>query len=147
MRRQPLILIALFNVLILATAITVTVDLRRLQTPGGTALVWVQAAVFGECEKYRTYSVADPVLAAPDSRTTDQRCRDLRAATATARADSIRIKLTLGSVQRNGDRAQVAVALVRGDDPVRPLTLTLLRLGGSWRVVRDARVCSQLVCA
>lgn len=145
-RRQPLILIALVNTLILLTGVTVTLDLRRLQTPGGTSLAWVQAAVFGDCEKYRTYSVADPVSAAPDSRTPDERCRDLRAATATARADSIRVKLTLGDVRRDGDTAQVTVALTQnGKD--QQLSLHLVRSGGRWRVVRDAAVCAQLVCA
>lgn len=145
-RRQPLILIALVNALILLTGVTVTLDLRRLQTPGGTSLAWVQAAVFGDCEKYRTYSVADPSSAAPDRRTADERCRDLRAATATARADSIRVKLTLGEVQRSGDTALVAVALTQNGKDER-LSLHLVRSGGRWRVVRDAAVCAQLVCA
>ena len=145
-RRQPLILIGLLNVLILLTGLTVTVDLRRLQTPGGTSLAWVQAAVFGDCEKYRTYSVADPASSVPDRRTTDERCRDLRAATASARADSIRVKLTLGEVTRSGDTARVAVALTRSGTQEQ-LSLTLVRTGGRWRVVRDAAVCSQLVCA
>jgi hypothetical protein len=145
-RRQPLILIALVNALVLLTGVTVTLDLRRLQTPGGTSLAWVQAAVFGDCEKYRTYSVADPASSAPDRRTTEERCRDLRAATATARADSIRVKLTLGEVQRTGDTAQVAVELTRSGTQER-LLLTLVRADGRWRVVRDAAVCAQLVCA
>ncbi len=145
MRRQPMILIALFNVLILATAVTVTIDLRRLHTPEGTALAWVQAAVFGDCEKYRRYSVADPLTAGPDSRTTHERCRDLRAATATARADAIRVKLTLGRVQRHGDRAQVAVELTQSG-AATSLALQLVRSRGSWRVVRDAAVCAHLVC-
>jgi hypothetical protein len=145
-RRQPLILIALVNALIIATALTVMVDLRRLHTPGGTALAWVQAAVFGDCEKYRRYSVSDPLSALPDSRTTNERCRDLRAATATARADSIRVKLTLGRIQRRGDRAQVAVELTQSGTAT-PLSLNLVRSDGRWRVVRDASVCSHLVCA
>lgn len=146
LRRQPLILIGLVNVLILLTAVTVTVDLRRLQTPGGTSLAWVQAAVFGDCEKYRAYSVADPASAAPDRRTTQERCRDLRASTARARADSIRVRLTLAGVSRSGDDAR-AVVLLTQDKQEKRLSLRLVRRGGRWRVVRDAEVCGQLVCA
>lgn len=145
-RRQPLILIGLINALVLLTAGTVTLDLRRLQTPGGTSLAWVQAAVFGDCEKYRTYSVADPASAAPDRRTTQERCRDLRAATATARANSLRVKLTLGTVTQSGGRARAAVALTQ-DGKSTLLSLHLVRAGGRWRVVRDAALCAQLVCA
>ena len=145
-RRQPLILIGLVNTLILLTGVTVTVDLRRLQTPGGTSLAWVQAAVFGDCEKYRTYSVADPASAAPDRRTTQERCRDLRAATAAARADSIRVKLTLGEVKLFGSRASVTVVLTQ-DGKEKQLSLGLVRSDGRWRVIRDSSVCAQLVCA
>ncbi len=144
-RRQPLILIGLVNTLVLLTGVTVTVDLRRLQTPGGTSLAWVQAAVFGDCDNYRSFSVADPQASAPDRRTTEERCRDLRAATATARADSIRVKLGLGAVTRTGDTAQVTVALTQ-DGKAQQLKLNLVRSDGRWRVVRDAAVCAQIVC-
>lgn len=145
-RRQPLILIGLINALILLTAGTVTLDLRRLQTPGGTSLAWVQAAVFGDCDKYRSYSVADPSASAPDRRTASERCRDLRAATATARADSLRVKLTLGKVEQSGDTARVAIALTQ-DRAAKQLLLHLVHSRGRWRVVRDAAICAQVVCA
>jgi len=34
---------------VLAVGVVAAVDLRRLQTPHGTALAWTGAAIFGDC--------------------------------------------------------------------------------------------------
>lgn len=144
-RRQPLILLATINALVLATGLTATVDLRRLATPGGTALKWTQAAVFGVCDDYLAYSVADS-SAVPDERTDDQLCRDLRASTEQARANSITIGLTLGRVHEQASRAEVELTLTRSKQPTR-VQMTLRRVDGHWRVVRDAGTCAAVGCA
>jgi len=95
MRRQPLILLGVLNALVLAVGTTAALDLRRLQTPGGTALAWVEAAVFGDCSVYRELSV-------PDRGTVERRtgmavCKDLKAATGTARAQAGQIALLPGA--------------------------------------------------
>lgn len=143
-KRQPLLLIALINALVLGIAVTATVDLRRLQTPGGTALRWVQAAVFGDCADYRTFSVADPTRG--DTRSADQLCRDLRASTASARSEALKIGLTLGSTVSDGPSKRVEVTLTRKDVKTR-LTLRLIRRDGHWRVLRDELTCNSVGCA
>ena len=95
-KRQPLLLMGLVNALVLGIGVTAMVDLRRLQTPEGTALRWTQAAVFGDCDDYLSYSVGDRTRS--DERSPDELCRDLRASTRQARAESARIGLTLGRV-------------------------------------------------
>lgn len=142
-RRQPLILIGLVDALVIGIALTATVDLRRLQTPGGTALRWTQAAVFGDCPDYLEFSVADPSV--PDSRTTDELCQDLRAATADARAEQLKIGLRLSGVQTSGGRSQVEVLIVRKQVPTRA-SMHLVRTRGHWRVVRDSFTCGSVGC-
>jgi len=143
-RRQPLILIALLNVLILGTGVTAMVDLRRLQTPQGTALRWAQAAVFGNCDDYLKYSVED--LTRTDERTPEQLCRDLRASTEPARSDALRIGLRLGRVLRQPYGAEVEIVLTRMKEPVQ-LDLRLVKVSGHWRVVRDRFTCASIGCA
>jgi len=46
--------------LTLAVGTIAAIDLRRLQTPRGTALAWTGAAVFGDCTAYLALSVPDP---------------------------------------------------------------------------------------
>jgi hypothetical protein len=142
-RRQPLYLIALVNALVIGIGVTATIDLRRLQTPGGTALRWTQAAVFGDCPDYLEFSVSD--LSVPDARSTDQLCKDLRAATAEARQEQLKIGLRLESVRRTRDRAVVVVRLTRADVPAQ-VSMDLRRTGGHWRVVRDALTCGSVGC-
>jgi hypothetical protein len=132
------------NVLLLGIAVTAVLDLRRLQTPGGTALVWAQSAVFGECGDYVKYSVPDPSV--PDERSTTQLCQDLRAATATARGEPLKVGLILGRVQRAGNRARVELVLTRAGVSTR-VAVRLASTGGRWRVVRDALTCGSLGCA
>jgi hypothetical protein len=143
-RRQPLILIVLVNVLVIAIGATAVIDLRRLETPGGTALRWAQAAVFGDCSDYLTYSVPD--AAVQDSRSDDQLCQDLRAATAAARNETLRIGLTLGRVLGTGDRAEVELVLTR-KGVVNHVSMRVAKSGGHWRVVRDGLTCGSIGCA
>lgn len=143
MRRQPWLLLGLVNVLILGTAATAAVDLRRLRTPGGVALAWTQAAVFGDCEDYRQYSVSDGGVS--DRRTPDELCLDLRAATEQARAESLSIGLTRGVVSRVGARATVPLTVTRRTVPL-DVTLSLVLSGGRWHVVRDTEAC-RIGCA
>ena len=137
-------LIALVNVLVIGIGLTAAVDLRRLQTPGGTALRWAQAAVFGDCADYRMFSVPDASV--PDTRSSDQLCQDLRATTAQARGESLRIGLHLKSVDVRGSRALVQLVLTRKEVPT-PVSLDLARVKGHWRVLRDTLTCSSLGCA
>lgn len=143
-RRQPLILIALVNSLVLGTGATAMVDLRRLQTPEGTALRWAQAAVFGDCDDYLQFSVGDRTR--PEERTPDQLCRDLRASTEPARSDALRIGLRLGRVLRQPYGAEVELVLTRMNEPVQ-LDLRLVKVAGHWRVVRDPLTCASIGCA
>jgi hypothetical protein len=144
LRRQPIILLLVVNTLLLGTALTAMVDLRRLQTPGGTALTWTQAAVFGVCDDYLHYSVAD--VSRPDERTPDELCRDLRASTAQARTDSLKIGLRLSRVRLQDHGAEVDIVLTRSSQPVR-VALRLLKIDGRWRVVRDQDTCASIGCA
>ncbi len=111
MRRQPLILLGVLNALVLAVGTTAALDLRRLQTPSGTALAWVEAAVFGDCSVYRQLSV-------PDRGTVERRtgmavCKDLKAATGTARAQAGQIALLPGAAVERGATATSAVRVRR----------------------------------
>ena len=139
-RRQPLILIMVFNVLIVAVGMTAVVDLRRLQTPGGTGLRWLQAAVFGDCDDYLTYSIPDP--SRPDSRSHEQFCQDLLRSSAAARAESLKIGFVLGPV--GADRVQVRLTR-RG--VTKTVLMHVVKRNGHWRVVRDALTCSSVGCA
>jgi hypothetical protein len=143
-RRQPLVLMALVNALVLGTGVTAMVDLRRLQTPQGTALRWVQAAVFGDCEDYLTFSTPDGT--APDARSRNQLCADLRAATAKARNDRLRIGLRLGPVVERGSAAQVQLVLTRHEVDT-DLHVQLRKDRGRWLVLRDPVTCGSVGCA
>ncbi len=142
-RRQPWLLLGLLNALVLGTGATAAVDLRRLDTPGGAALAWTQAAIFGDCDDYRAYSVAaDP---ASDRRTSQELCRDLRAATEQARAQSLTIGITRDRAVQKGSAATVELTVTRRDVPTSVL-LSLVRKDGRWRVVRTAEAC-RIGCA
>ena len=143
-KRQPLLLIALINALVLGIALTATVDLRRLQTPGGTALRWVQAAVFGDCGDYLMFSVPDQSRA--DSRSHAQLCRDLRASTSSARDEALKIGLALGATEADGGGERVEITLTRKGVKSR-LILRLVKRGGRWRVLRDELTCGSVGCA
>lgn len=139
-RRQPLILIILFNLLIVAVGTTAVVDLRRLQTPSGTGLRWLQAALYGDCKDYLTYSLPDPTR--PDRRTHDQLCQDVRSASAAAQAESARVGLNLRLISND----RVAVQLTR-KGVTRTVLLHVVRRDGHWRVLRDELTCRSVGCA
>jgi hypothetical protein len=142
MRRQPLYLVAVVNLLIIGVALTASVDLRRLRTPGGVALRWTQSAVFGDCSDYLMFSVADGT----EDRTQDQLCRDLRARTQQARTDNLQIGLALRTVRAGSRGATVQVTLTRKGAPT-PLRLHLVKRSGRWKVLRDTSTCASVGCA
>lgn len=143
-RWQRLLLLAVVNALVFAVALVATVDLRRLQTPGGTALRWVQAAVFGDCDDYLEFSLPAPDV--KDPRSPNELCTDLRQATAKARAEQFRIGLHLTGVTEAVSTATAQVSLTRDGIPTR-MEVSLVRSGGRWRVLRDAATCGSVGCA
>lgn len=139
-----MLLLLVVNALVLAVGLVAAVDLRRLRTPGGTALRWVQAAVFGDCDDYLEFSV--PATDVIDRRAPSDLCKDLRQATAQARADQLQIGLHLGKVTSSKTDATAAVTLTRDGNPT-PLSVHLVRRNGAWRVLRDAATCASVGCA
>ena len=141
-RRQGVILLVVVNVLVLATAATAAVDLRRLRTPEGTALLWAHAAILGNCDDYLAFSVAGQTRA--DARTPAELCRDLRASRDPAH--SLTTGIRLAGVLRRGHGAEVQIVLTNGHRPVQ-VALRLVERGGRWRVVRDDQACASMGCA
>ncbi len=102
--------------LTLAVGTIAAIDLRRLQTPRGTALAWTGAAVFGDCMRYRELSVPEPDEPQPDQRSDDELCRDLTRQTAGNRDAASEIGIDLldvgrrdGEVTATQHRLRVAV--------------------------------------
>lgn len=143
-RRQTVLLLLVVNTLVVAVGAVVVVDLRRLATPQGTAMRWVHAAVFGECQDYLRYSVADPAL--PERRAESELCQDLRLATAEARRNSVAIGFEAGAVEERASTATVTVVLRREQEKTT-LRLQLVRRDGAWRVLRDRALCESVGCA
>lgn len=142
-RRTPGVLIGVTGLLVLAVGATAAVDLRRLQTPRGAALAWTEAAVFGDCRAFLALSrVTDP---AAERRNDDEICRDLRAATAQARANSTRIDLRPRSVDQRGRTAVVTID-VRGPDGTSAATVRLVHRGDDWLAVRRPGACAAVGC-
>ena len=137
-------LLAVVNALTLAVGLVATVDLRRLATPGGTALRWVQAAVFGDCDDYLEFSVPPPDNADPRSR--QELCKDLHKATEDARRDQLKIGLHLGPVMKGASEA-LARVIITQDEKETPVNVHLVRHDDHWRVVRDEATCSSVGCA
>jgi hypothetical protein len=139
-RRQPVILIVIFNVLITLVGWTAVIDLRRLQTPGGTGLRWLQAAVFGDCDDYLTFSLPDPER--PDRRSKQEFCQDLRAASTAAKDEQLKIGFELEQVRADRVRLQ----LIR-KGVARTVELHVVKHEGHWRVLRDDVTCRSAGCA
>lgn len=139
LRRQPLILIALTAALVVGTGLVASVDLRRLQTPQGVALRWTQAAVFGNCDDYLRFSTG--ALDRPRAEV----CRALRSATQEARQDNASVGLRVERVTTRGTSALVVLGVTR-QEGARTAELDLRRVGGRWRVVRDALSCAVVGC-
>ena len=143
-RRTPGVVIGILAGLIVAVGATAATDLRRLQSPRGASLAWTEAAVFGECRAY--LALSRPVDRTTESRSDKALCRDLRDATADARAVSTRIRVSAGKVEQDGGRARVAVEVRRPEGDVQ-VRLSLVREGDDWRVLRDATACAAIGCA
>lgn len=140
LRRQPLVLIALTAVLIVAVGLVASVDLRRLRTPQGVALRWTQAAVFGGCDDYLHFSTG--TLDRPRADV----CRSLRAATQDARQNNLQIGLVVKEVSTRGSSSTVVLQISR-ENEVRRAELHLRRLDGRWQVLRDDVSCAVVGCA
>lgn len=128
-------------VLSLAVGTVAAVDLRRLQTPTGTALAWAGAVVFGDCTAYARLSIAPESEDRGDAAV----CRELRAGTEEARAEAARIGIDLESVEQRGREAAARVQIRRGDD-VTSVELELRRKGDGWGVVLTEEMCRQVGC-
>jgi hypothetical protein len=142
-RRTPGVVIGITALLVLAVGVTAAVDLRRLQTPRGAALAWVEAATFGDCRAF--LSLSRPNDPAAEGRTDDEMCASLRAATASARADASRIALRPLLVTVHGRTADVVVE-VRTPAADRHVTVHLVHQGHDWIVLREAGACGDVTC-
>lgn len=139
--RGPIGLIGVLVVLSLAVGVVAAVDLRRLQTPRGTALAWTGAAVFGDCIAYERLSIPDE----PEQRSDHEICRRLFASTQEARQDAAAVGIDVVSVKQRGREATVEVE-VRRDERTRTVDLPLRRKGDGWGVVLTDEVCAVVGC-
>ena len=142
-RRGPPILLGTLLALTLAVGTVVAVDLRRLQTPRGTALAWTGAAVFGDCTGYLALSVPDP--ADPQEMRSDALCRALRQRSAANRSAATQIAIEVQDVRRAGSVA-TAFMLVRRPNGEQQVELMLRRNGDGWAVIRTPEVCAAVGC-
>lgn len=142
-RRGPPILLGTLLALTLAVGLVAAVDLRRLQTPSGTALAWTGATVFGDCTAFLDLSTPD--AAAPDRRTDDELCAALRQRSSVNRDTAAQIAIDLQEVRQVGAEA-TAVLSVRRPGRSDDVTLTMRRRGGGWVVVRTPGACLALGC-
>lgn len=138
-RRGPVGLIAVCLLVALGVGFTAAVDLRRLQTPRGTALAWTGALLFGDCTAYDRLT-ARPAGAA------DQRCRALRQASRAARDTPAKVAFDVLGLQQDGPRALVRMRVREPDRPAVEVPLRLERRDGRWRVDADAGTCLLLPC-
>lgn len=137
-RTGPLTLFLLIVLLVLV-GWTTAIDMRRLNTPGGTALSWVEAATFGDCTRYRELSVR------PDDerRSAGDVCTTLRERTKTNRDQQQTIVVRLiGS--RSGE---ATVDVERIGQPTKRAEVNLVKRDGRWRVVLDHDTCDPVGCA
>ena len=139
--RGPIGLIGVLVVLCLAVATVAAIDLRRLQTPRGTALAWTGATVFGDCEAFRRLSIPQ----AEDEREQRELCLDLRAGTEQARQQAAQIGIDVVSVDQRGREANVLVELRRPSGK-RTVALPLRRKGDGWGVLLTDEVCRAVGC-
>ena len=136
-RGQVGLLLALLLAVLLA-GITAAVDLRRLQTPLGTAQRWTEATVFGDCSGHLSLSVRAP--GDDDPRVPDEVCEALRRRSLVARTEITRTRVDVRLLSQAGDRAEAQAVVTRPAGQVRTL-VRLRRSDGGWRVVRDDAAC------
>ena len=138
-RTGPVTLLILIVLLVLV-GLTTAIDMRRRNTPGGTALSWVEAATFGDCERYAELSV--PPAGDADPRTSGVVCGALRAGTQANREAQTTITVRLiGS--RDGE---ATVDVERTGQATMRAEINLVREGGRWRVVLDGDACNPIGC-
>lgn len=141
-RRGPVSLVAVCLGVALVVGVVAAVDLRRLQTPEGTALAFTGAAVFGDCTAYRELSRRPGDGGDDDA----ERCRTLREQTEDARERAGAVEIELVRVSQDGDAADATVQVRRPDEPAREVPLELQRDGGRWRVQLTRETCAVLAC-
>jgi hypothetical protein len=141
-RRGPVTLIGVLLVVALAVAAVAVVDLRRLRTPGGAALAWAGAAVYGDCTAFRELSTR----VRDDGRSSEERCAALRRATEDNRANPTQVQIALVSVQERGDAATATVRITRRD-VTQTVPLQLRPQDDGWAVVLSDDVCALVPCA
>lgn len=145
-RRGPELLIGVLVGLALAVGVVAAVDLRRLNSPGGTALAWTGAATFGDCTAYEKLSIpAAPATGVRDPRSPTQQCLDLQRRTAPNRAASSGLGIDLLSVEVTGDAAVAQLRLTRGS-VVFVVPLQLERRGAGWVVRLSPATCLAVGC-
>jgi hypothetical protein len=142
-RRGPISLVVVCLGVSLIVGVVAAIDLRRLQTPRGTAMAWTGAAVFGDCTAYQKLSVERRADAERDA---DQRCLDLRVVTAPSRDLPSQVSLEVLDVREDADRATALIRVARPGLPMREVELTLEKRGGDWDVVLDEATCEALPC-
>ena len=135
-RRGPTSLIAVCLGVALVVGITAAVDLRRLQSPRGTSLAWVSAAVFGDCIAYRELASTE---------LDDADCLALRERTEDARDDPDEVVVEVVEVAEEDDRARSVVRVRTGDREERA-EIALRRRGGDWIVQPGDDVCQVVYC-
>jgi hypothetical protein len=141
-RRGPISLIAVCLGVALSVGVVAAIDLRRLQTPTGTALAWTGAAVFGDCTAYRELSAETG-----DEPDADARCRTLREATELNRAEAGRVAIEVVEVAEDGDRARATVVLQRPERDEVEVEVPMRRTGDGWQVELTDEVCDAVGCA
>ena len=134
--RGPTSLVAVCLGVALVVGITAAVDLRRLQSPRGTSMAWVSAAVFGDCTAYRELSSTE---------LDDAQCLELRERTEEQREDPQDVDIAVLEAADEGDRARSVVQVVI-DEREERVELALRKRGGDWLVQTDGPVCEVLYC-
>jgi hypothetical protein len=140
-RRGPVSLIGVCLGVALLVGVVAAVDLRRLQTPDGTALAWTGAAVFGDCTAFRRLS------ALPDERDDDEDCRVLRRRSEAARDRPAEVEIEVLSASEEGDRAAAVVRVRQPGTPAERVPLSMVRgRGGGWAVELTDETCALVPC-
>ena len=142
LRRSGSLVVALLVVLVVAVGATATVDLRRLQSPEGTAGAFVEAARDGDCDRVVRLLVLRGPSGGPGGTVTRGDCQRLQALYAGADVAAA----TRRGQPAGGATAYVDVVLHRGSDSARQL-LALLRRGGRWQVLDPTAYCAPGACA